>query len=88
MLGLSFTTQRKLDQLGDVPKQRIKLEGEAKAHLVEYPGPTNTFHVDLQNFLQCDSCGPAEVCSMKVVLKVVNPKVVDLYWGFFMPKWR
>ena len=47
MLGLSFTTQRKLAKLGDVPKQRIKLEGEAKAHLVEFPGPTSTFHVDL-----------------------------------------
>ena len=51
MLGLSFTTQRKLAQLGDVPKQRIKLEGEAKAHLVEYPGPSSTFHLDMQGFL-------------------------------------
>jgi len=51
MLGLSFTTQRKLAQLGDISEQRIKLEGEAKAHLVEYPGPTSTFHVDLQEFL-------------------------------------
>ena len=47
MLGLSFTTQRKLAQLRDVPEQRIKLEGEARAHLVEWPSPSSTFHVVL-----------------------------------------
>jgi len=43
MPGFSWTTQRKLAKLGEVPEQRIKLEGEAKAHLVEYPGPSSTF---------------------------------------------
>ena len=49
MWGLSWTTQRKLAQLGEVPEQRIKLEGEAKAHLVEYPGP--------KKYLPCGSRG-------------------------------
>jgi len=51
MLGLSWTTQRKLAKWGDVPEQRIKLEGEAKARLIEYPGLSSTFHVDLEGFL-------------------------------------
>ena len=42
MLGLSWTTQKKLALLGEVPEQRIKLEGEAKARLVEWPSPSST----------------------------------------------
>ena len=51
MFGFSWTTQRKLAKLGEVPEQRIKLEGEAKAHLVEWPSPSSTFHVDLEECL-------------------------------------
>ena len=51
MFGFSWTTQRKLTKVGEVPEQRIKLEGEAKAHLIEWPSPSGTFHVDLEEFL-------------------------------------
>ena len=51
MLGLSWTTQKKLALLGEVLEQRIKLEGEAKARLVEWPSPSSTFHVDLEECL-------------------------------------
>lgn len=53
-------------------EQQVKIGGEAKAHLIEWPSASSTFHVALKVSLLLVFSGRAAKFFMKVILKTAT----------------